>query len=52
MKATIARIMFILVCIGIAVLLLTRAISAVAGGACFAIALVIFGIASMGFRRK
>lgn len=52
MNATVARIAFLLVCICIAVLLLTHTISTVTGVACFAIALVIFGIASKGFRKK
>ena len=52
MNPTVARIAFLLVCLCLAVLLLTQTVSPITGVACFAVALVIFGVVSKGFRKK
>lgn len=51
MKGKVAAFAFLIVCIVLAILLLLRAISPVASGAVFAIALVTLGGSSRGFRR-
>jgi hypothetical protein len=42
---------FLVVCIALAILLLTKAISPMVGGLLFALALVVLGGSSQGFRR-
>jgi hypothetical protein len=51
MKGSLAGLLFLVVCLGLAALLLTHVIKPVASGAIFAIALAVFGILSRGFRR-
>jgi len=51
MKGSVARILFVSVCLIIAILLLARAISTIVGSAVFAVALVVLGVMSHGFRR-
>jgi hypothetical protein len=48
----VARFLFFCVCVVLAALLLVRAISIVVSGAVFAVALVVFGGAFGGFRRR
>jgi predicted membrane protein len=50
MTKKIAVISFLTVCIVLAVLLLTKSISSFVSGIVFAVALVIFGTLSKGFR--
>ena len=52
MKGRVAGLIFLGVCIILAVLLLTGAISPIVSGAIFALALVLLGGFSGGFRRK
>ncbi len=52
MKGSIARIIFILICVAVALLLLTHIISTVTGSVIFAVSLVVLGGTSHGFRRK
>ncbi len=51
MNGKVAAFAFLIVCVVLAVLLLLRAISPVVSGAVFAIALVLLGGLSQGFRR-
>jgi hypothetical protein len=51
MKGSLAGLLFLVVCIVLAALLLAHVIKPVVSGAIFAIALVVFGIVSRGFRR-
>ena len=50
MQRRTAILLFLIACLLIAALLLVRAISPLAGGIAFALALVIFGGLSRGFR--
>ncbi len=52
MSGKYAVFLFICVCLILAVLLLTDVISFAASGIIFAIALVLFGVLSKGFREK
>lgn len=52
MNATVARMLFFIVCLSLAILLLTHAISPVTSGACFALALLAFGVTSRGSRKS
>ena len=52
MNRKIAVILFLSVCVVLAVLLLTKTITSIISGIIFAIALVIFGILSRGFQRE
>ncbi len=52
MKGTIAGVIFIAVCLTVAVLLLADICSPGAGGAVFAVSLAVLGGTSQGFRRK
>ena len=52
MKGTVARVIFLLICLADAVLLLTHNVSTVAGCVMFAVSLAVLGAASHGFRRK
>ena len=47
-----AAISFLAVCIILAILLLTKTISSTVSGILFAIALVLFGLISNGFRKQ
>jgi hypothetical protein len=51
MKGSLAGLLFLVVCLGLAALLLAQVIRPVVGGAVFAIVLVVFGLLSRGFRR-
>jgi hypothetical protein len=51
MEGKVAAFAFLIFCLVLAILLLLRAISPVASGAAFAIALVVLGGLSRGFRR-
>ena len=51
MKGKPARLMFLGVCAVLAILLLTRIITPVIGSLIFAVALIVFGGLSGGFRR-
>ena len=46
-----AGLLFLLVCIALSVLLITKVIGIVLGGIIFAIALVVIGLFSRGFKR-
>lgn len=52
MKGKNAGISFLIVCIILAILLLTEIITSTVSGIIFAIALVLFGILSKGYRDK
>jgi hypothetical protein len=52
MKGRFAGLLFLGVCVTLAVLLLLHVISPVVSGAVFAIALVAFGVSSRGFRKE
>lgn len=47
-----AALLFLLVCIALAILLLTDRIGSLVSGSIFAIALVLLGGLSQGFRRR
>lgn len=49
MKRKTAALSFLAICLALAILLLTNTISPMVGGILFAIALVLFGVASRGF---
>lgn len=51
MKNRTAGLLFLGVCIILAILLLTKTITMIVSGAIFAVALVIFGSLSRGFRK-
>ena len=51
MPGRIAMAIFLAVCVVIALLLLRQHLSIAAGSAAFAVALVVLGVASRGFRR-
>ena len=51
MKGSLAGLLFLGVCIGLSALLLAHVIKPVVSGALFAIALVVLGLLSRGFRR-
>lgn len=51
MESRTAGLLFLVVCIILAILLLTGFISGVAGSLAFAICLVLLGVLSRGFRR-
>jgi hypothetical protein len=51
MKSKIAALIFICVCILLAILLVMKAISPLVSGSIFALALIIFGGLSKGFRK-
>jgi len=51
MKRKYALSMYLLVCIILAILLLTKTIGTLTSGIIFAIALMVFGGASKGFKR-
>jgi hypothetical protein len=51
MKGSLAGLLFLGVCVALAALLLAHVIRPVVSGAVFAIALVVFGLLSRGFRR-
>lgn len=52
MKGKTARFVFLGICVILAVLLLAKTITSFASGIVFAIALVLLGVLSDGFRRK
>jgi hypothetical protein len=52
MKSKRARILFLIVCVILALLLIFKIISPITSGVIFAVALVLFGILTAGFRRK
>ena len=52
MKKKSAGLLFLAICIILAILLLTKTISILVSGIIFALALVILGIASRGFTDK
>jgi len=52
LKSKTANIIFLIVCIMLAILLLTKLIDSTLSGIIFAIALVLFGILSRGFKRN
>jgi len=52
MKQKTAGFLFLAVCIVLAILLLTKTISSIVSGSIFALALIIFGLASKGFTKK
>jgi hypothetical protein len=47
-----AKIIFLIVCIILAILLLTKVITPIISGTIFAVALVLLGGLSSGFRKK
>lgn len=47
-----AGLSFLCVCIALAILLLTKTISSITSGIIFAIALVLFGVLSKGFKNN
>ncbi|MFZ0821864.1 MAG: hypothetical protein WAM91_17505 [Candidatus Acidiferrales bacterium] len=47
-----ARILFLAACIVIAILLLKQVVTTIVGGFIFAVALLVFGGLSNGFRKK
>jgi hypothetical protein len=51
MKGSLAGLLFLLVCVVLAALLLAHVVKPLVSGMIFAIALVVFGIVSRGFRR-
>jgi len=52
MKRKSAGFLFLAICIILAILLLTKTISSTVSGSIFALALIIFGVASKGFTKK
>ena len=50
MSARVAVVLFLAVCVVLAALLMVQAITPVMSGVLFAVALVVFGVASRGFR--
>jgi uncharacterized membrane protein len=52
MKGKLAVILFLLVCITLSILLITRVITPIFSGSIFAIALVLLGGVSQGFKKK
>ncbi len=52
MDRNVAAVLFLAVCIILAVLLLARAITPLVSGTVFAIALALFGLAARGFRKR
>ncbi|NHZ87110.1 MAG: hypothetical protein GWP19_14760 [Planctomycetia bacterium] len=52
MKKKPAGLLFLAICIVLAILLLTKTISILVSGSIFALALIILGIASKGFTNK
>ncbi len=52
MKSKAANIIFLIVCVILAILLLTNLINSTVSGIIFAIALVLLGILSKGFKRN
>ncbi len=46
-----ARIFFLITCVILAILLLTQVFTFIVSGIIFAVALVVFGVPSNGFRR-
>ncbi len=51
MDRKVARLLFLGVCIILAVLLITKLISPIVSGCVFAVALVCFGLLSRGFKK-
>lgn len=51
MKRKTAALSFLAICLILAILLITKTITPLAGGIMFALALVSFGVVSRGFRR-
>ena len=52
MKKNTAGLLFLAICIVLAILLLTKTIGIIVSGSIFALALIILGIASRGFTNK
>ncbi len=52
MSRKIAGILFLAVCIVLAVFLITKLISPIVSSAIFAVALVVFGVLSRGFTKR
>lgn len=52
MTGRLARVLFLVACLAIAVLLLTGRLSPRAGGVAFAVALLLFGVLSRGFKAR
>lgn len=52
MNGRVAGFIFLAICVVLAILLLTRAIKPLSSGIIFAVALVVLGILSGGFRRR
>ncbi len=52
MKKRPAGLLFLAICIILAILLLTKTISVLVSGSIFALALIILGVASKGFTDK
>jgi hypothetical protein len=52
LKGKSASLLFLGICIVLAVLLLTRALTPILSGVVFAIALAVLGLLSAGFRKK
>ena len=52
MKKNTAGLLFLAICIVLAILLLTKTISSIVSGSIFALALIILGSASKGFTKK
>jgi uncharacterized membrane protein len=52
LKGKTAGLLFLAICIILAILILTRTIAPILSGTLFAIALVVLGLLSAGFRKK
>lgn len=52
MKRKTAGILFLAICVVLAILLLTKTISSTVSGSIFALALIVLGVASKGFTNK
>jgi len=52
MSGRLAGIIFVAICVVLAILLLTKVTTVIASGIIFAIALVLLGLLSRGFREK